>query len=116
EAGQPGPVTAALRSDPRPEVRAAAARAARAVRSVEAVPGLIAALDDGDREVRAAAALALEPILGITLVNEYRPDDPPDRRRREMAKLTQFFQTPGRKEHLLRYHAAHPPPNLEAHP
>jgi HEAT repeat protein len=52
-------LTALLRDDPVPGVRAEAARALAATHDVEALDQLVAALDDGSEPVRRAATLAL---------------------------------------------------------
>jgi len=108
----------AAMADPNAEVAKAAATAASQTQGAwELVPQLIANLDHKDREVRQAAILSLEQILGISLTKvnpkqpnlAYRVNDPPGspNHAEVMARLREWTARPEVSNHLKEYWATH---------
>ena len=73
-----------------PEVRAAAADQLGHLRDFDAMPLLLAAMDDEDVEVRGRAGTAVGKILGVDFY--FRADDPPTERRQAKARMTQLWE------------------------
>lgn len=74
-----------LAKDPAPEVRQAAAKALGQVDRWDGVKQLVAALDDGDPAVRAAALRSIEKIMGMRF--EFNPMGPRHQRQATMARI-----------------------------
>ena len=82
-----------LRADmksPTPETRAAAADRLGHLHDFDAMPLLLAAMDDENQEVRGRAGAAVGKILGVDFY--FRADDPPKERREAMGRITQLWE------------------------
>jgi len=85
----PQTLVEALRSDPSPEVRAAAARGIGLVYYWEGMPDLMNALNDSSEDVRRNAGAAVHRLWRADFL--YRADDPPQERAQRIALIRSMW-------------------------
>lgn len=86
-------LTDVLEKDPSPRTRAAAARSLARLRNRKAIPKLVKALSDEDKQVRIWAISALNTICCVRFT--YRADDPVAKRRHDISIIKRLLTTWG---------------------
>lgn len=94
-------VRKAVTADKSKDVVIAGLKALGDMKAWDSLEAVYARMNDNDRTVRVAAALAAEEILFMPVTSHYRPDDPPAKRAAAIQYFRQISQKPGPRQMYL---------------